>query len=204
MMKRLYGVSAVYTVCFLAYLMHTYDNPYSFLSGSDVVGLRDRVVWCLMFFPVWGLGLSLFDNNWKEAKITVYRYHSILKWWNKAGIRLFLFVLSSYLLLCSGIAFSVSEDLTCEKMEILGWLMLHAVLLLLVGLLLGLLIRDTRYVGAALILIELGIGCDMNLVDRHIFMMLEAILFVGLFFLFPDSRKKIMMRKLEYEKDDRA
>lgn len=203
MIKRSYAVGVVYIVCFLGYLIHRYDNPYSFLSGNDVVSLKDKVVWCMLFVPVWMPGMWLYDKSWQQSGTTVYRYGSILRWWNIIGARLAVFILSSYLLLCIGLVLVFPAALTYERIQILGWLVLHALGLLLIGLLLGLFIKDISYVGVALILMELGIGADISAAPWHGFMILvEAMLFVSLFFLFPNSRKGLLIRKLAYEKND--
>lgn len=202
-MKRSYTVCIIYIVCYLGQLMHRYEDPFSFLSGEKVVSLIDRVAWCMLFFPVWGIALWMYDQNWKRADISACRYHSILKWWNKTGVRLTVFVLSSYLLVCLGIVSVFPAALTYEKVQILWWLVLHAWGLLLTGLLCSLFIRDIVYVGAVLIFIELGIGAGMNAAHWHGFMILvETMLFVSLFFLFPNSRKGLLIRKLAYEKND--
>lgn len=201
-MKRLYIVCTVYIVCFLGYLMHEYDNPYTYLSGRDVVSLIDRTAWCMMFFPVWAFGVWVHDMNWNQAELSVYRHHSILKWWNKTAVKLILFILHSYLILCLGVVLASSADLTYGRMQILGKILLHALGLLLVGLFLSFFIRDTIYVGAALVLTELSIGASVNAINWHGFMILvEAMLFVSLFFLFPNSRKGLLIRKLAYEKN---
>lgn len=203
MMKRAYIVSVVYIVCFCGYLMSRYDNPYSFLSGQIVVNLSDKTVWCMMFFPVWALGVWIYDKNWKQANIVIYRYYSVLKWWNRIGVKSVLLILTSYLSLCLEIVLLYSTDLTYEKIHILGCLILHAVLLLLIGLLLGLVIKNSIYVGVTLILIELGIGVDVIASYWHgVMMFAEIILFTGLFLLFPNIRKKLLMRKLAYEKNN--
>ena len=203
MMKQSYTVCVIYIVCYLGQLMYRYDNPYTFLSGKGVVSPVDKVAWCMMFFPVWGIGIWMYDKNWKRADISVYRYHSILKWWNKTGEGLTVFILSAYLLLCLVIAAAFPAALPYGKVQILGQLVLHAWGLLLTGLLLSFFIRDIVYVGAVLILIELSIGADMNAAHWHGFMIpMEIMLFVSLFFLFPNSRKGLLIRKLAYEKND--
>lgn len=200
-MKKLCVVSILCMTLLLVYINCFFDDIFNFLRGDVAAGSLGKTIWCMIYLPVWGFCMYLYDLSWRQAQMVIHRYSFLLKWWNKTGLDLFGFVLKVYLIWFFEIGILYLSDMNWEKINILGGVLLQAWMLLFVGILMCFFVKNRVYAGVLLVVFEFCFGGKGIYLLPHP-LIIFAIVFACLFFLFPTSRKKILIRKLAYEKND--